>query len=459
MEKNSLFHYMHKVIAFALPISAGAVVNMISGFIAMMMVASLGKEQLAAGALAIPTFITMMTVTATIFYAVGILISHQRGQNKTQIEIGLIVKNGFFLALFMAFPAALILWYIDQFLLIIGQDPQLVNYARGYFHFAAMNMVPMLINAVISQFYAGTGKPHFTLWIALVSFPLTILIAYSLILGHFGLPAFGLSGITCASFIVQSMMMVFILAMMFWREKTGITSYQLFNKIFHLNWSICKSIFTLGMPIGIQFGGELAAMTAASYLMGYFGASALAASQIVSQYTMLVVILIIGLTQALSILISEAYGRSDIYLVKKYLNASIVILILCCSIVSILFLGFPKVLIQFYMSQENSDVRLEYLSVIFFAISACLIFIDGIRHLLSGALRGLHDSRGPMRIGVIAMWLVSLPMSYLIGIICHGGPIGLRIGFVSGFILAAILLFMRIRQKLHLNKFNGVCHA
>ena len=60
------------------------------------------------------------------------------------------------------------------------------------------------------------------------------------------------------------------------------------------------------MPIGMQFGGEFVAMTMATYLIGYFGVTALAASQIVSQYTMLVIILIIGLTQALSILVSEA---------------------------------------------------------------------------------------------------------------------------------------------------------
>lgn len=83
---------MYQVIAFALPISAAGVVNMVSGFIAMMMVALLGKEQLAAGALSIPTFITIMTVTATIFYSIGILISHQKGQDKTQAAILLFMR-------------------------------------------------------------------------------------------------------------------------------------------------------------------------------------------------------------------------------------------------------------------------------------------------------------------------------------------------------------------------------
>ena len=43
MKVNNSFHYMYRVIAFALPISAGGVVNM-AVVSCMMMVALLGKE-------------------------------------------------------------------------------------------------------------------------------------------------------------------------------------------------------------------------------------------------------------------------------------------------------------------------------------------------------------------------------------------------------------------------------
>src|SRR5579872_526310 len=98
MKINNLLTTMGKVTMFALPISIGGIINAVSGFISMMMVAQISKEELAAGSLAIATFLTIMTVTATVFYAVGILISRYRSQNIPLSEIGLIVKNGFWIA-------------------------------------------------------------------------------------------------------------------------------------------------------------------------------------------------------------------------------------------------------------------------------------------------------------------------------------------------------------------------
>ncbi len=81
------------------------------------------------------------------------------------------------------------------------------------------------------------------------------------------------------------------------------------------NWSVCKKIFLLGYPIGMQFGGELAAMTVATYFMGYFGVTALAASQIVSQYALLIIMITLGLSQALSINIDNACDKPNVIII------------------------------------------------------------------------------------------------------------------------------------------------
>lgn len=95
------------------------------------------------------------------------------------------------------------------------------------------------------------------------------------------------------------------------------------------------------------------------------------------------------------------------------------------------------------------------LAIYFFAIAGVVLFVDGIRNLISGALRGLHDSSSPMKIGIICLWLIALPMCCCVGFVFHGGPVGLRIGFSSGFLIAAVLLFRRIHKKLQSLSFEN----
>jgi MATE family multidrug resistance protein len=443
MIKNSLLKTMSTIIKFALPVSASGIMNMIASFIAMMMVAHLGQKPLAAGALAMTTYITIMTITVTIFYAVGILISHHQGQEKTAKEIGIVVKNGIWLALLIALPAMLVLQHADNLLILFGQDPVLVELTHPYFHYAGLGMFPLLFVMVISQFFAGTGRPKLMLLIALISLPLTIFSSYCFVLGKLGMPMLGLAGITFATLVVQSIMMTGLAALILYDRK-----YQIPSRPYGPNIAICKSILSLGLPIGIQFGGEIAAMSVTTYLLGHFGIIALAASQVVSQYSLLVVMISIGLTQSISILISKAYAQRNISLIKIYLNASLLVLLYCFLVIAAIFCFFSKELLTLYVSQNVLNTQMIYYTHMFFIISAFTLFFDGMRHLLSGALRGLHDSHTPMRIGIITLWLIALPISYSVGFTFHGGPIGLRIGFASGFVIAAIVLWYRVLQKL-----------
>jgi len=46
-------------------------------------------------------------------------------------------------------------------------------------------------------------------------------------------------------------------------------------------------------------------------------------------------------------------------------------------------------LIRIYVNTKIADNHLQYLAIIFFAISAVLLFIYGLKHLLSGGLTGV----------------------------------------------------------------------
>jgi len=154
---------IYQVIAFALPISAANLVNIIANFVAMLMIARLGKETLAAAALSVTTYVTLMTIASTSLYGISILISHHKGQNKADKQLNHWFKNSFWFALLLALPICILLWHGNLILTLFGQDQHLVQLTVGYFHWSALALIPSLFAAIVSQFYTGIGYPKFTL--------------------------------------------------------------------------------------------------------------------------------------------------------------------------------------------------------------------------------------------------------------------------------------------------------
>ncbi|MBA2649378.1 MAG: MATE family efflux transporter [Legionella sp.] len=437
----------YKVIAFAIPISTSILVSMLSSFFALLMVAQLGKLELAAAALAVPTFMTIMTTFSMIFYSVGILICHTNGQHSSPKMIGQIVKNGFWLAVILLIPSSIILWNIQKILIFCKQDPDIVARTSLYFHFSVFSMISTLICAIIAQFFVGIGKSKFTLISSAVNLPMILFLSNGFILGNFGFPKLGLAGASFAVFLSQILSSIPIIIYMMTNK--NLKKYCIFSGSFWPNGTLIRKIFTLGLPIGLQFGGELAAMTVATYFMGFFGVTALAASQIVSQYSILFIMIVLGLSQGMSLLMSEAYAKQDIALIRLYVNSSLNIVLMLFILIFPLFFFFPEILTKMYISAGNiNNSNFMVLTNHLFAIASILILMDGLRNILSGALRGLQDSKTPMKIGVSCLWLVSLPISYLVAFVFNGGPVGLRAAFISGYAVAAMLLWIRVQKKI-----------
>ena len=447
-DNRTVFHALRRLIALTIPLSAGRLLNIISQFIAMMMVAQLGKKELAAGYLAVSGTITVLTLTSTLFYAVGIRVRYAQHQENSALIIGHLVRNGIFMALVLAIPASFAITYLDELLFALGQDPQLIHLTHDYFLYMGLSMFPTLLLMVIGQFYIGIGKSSFTLIIEVISLPLMILASYGMVLGHFGLSQSGLGGVGLAQLLVQSIILIGSCVYMFCSPNTK--PYQLFKKIIHPDWITCRSILSLGLPIGIQFGGELTVMAAANCLMGYFGVEALAALQISSQYALIVFMISLGLTQALSLTISEFYGQAntDYKLIKQYTLASFLLLLVYLVPTTLIFCTLSAELAKHYLQVVTLQPEFEYLVAAFFALSALFLFVDGIRNLLSAILRGLHDSQTATRINLAALYFVSLPISGLAVFVYKTDPVGLRVGFLSGFVAAVLLLALHLYQKI-----------
>ena len=454
-----MHHYLSRVktlIGFAAPITGTQIINILPPIFATLFVAQLGKHELAAAALATSTFITFIATGASFFNALSVLISHRK-EKKAFSDVGLIFRHGLVFALIFGLILGMLLWHMDKILLLFGQDPHLVSLTRSYFHFAGFSIVLMLLLSSIEQYFIGIGKARVSLIISACVAPLSIILSYGLILGHFGLPKMALSGIMAASLIVQSLALVIVLLILF--RSDDAKRYALFSINNILALPIAKNILSLGFPNCIQIGTELIAITIITYFMGWFGADALATAQIVNQYIVLLVMVYLGFSSAVSIVTSRAYANHDYLLVKEYSHVAILLMSVYFILIGIIFIFFPTPLIDLFLDTAHiHHGQIEALGRAFFLISIFTNYADSIRYVLAGAYRGLQDSKTPMYVGMFCLWVIGISTSYILGIGLHIGPIGVRLGPCMGIICAAIFLLYNFYQY-KLPSLKGTFHA
>jgi|GEM_PF-867940 len=444
---QGLLSTIGKVSTFSLPIICNQLLGILPTLASMWILSRLGKDYIASAGLAAPTFYTILTVFVTGFYAVGIKIGHSFGEDNKSDEIGLWFRNGLVLALLLCIPAIVIFLNVDALLLLLGQDPHLVALARPFFQFGALAIIPMLINSVFNQYFTGIGHPKIAFFLSLITLPLIIALSYGLVLGEWGLPKLAMGGINLASFIVDVLMTftaIGIALVAKWSKP-----FKVFSKPSRLSYKRCLALFQLGWPIAVQISGELAAMTAVAYLLGLFGASALAAAQITGQYAMLFVMISLGLSSGVSILVSHARGEKNSEQIKTLTLAGVILIIVITLVFAIGFLAFPTTLVDIYLNIHHpAHSQLVHLAVYFMMVAVVYIAFDGIRNVLTNVLRGMQDSKVPMQIGVSCIWLIGLPCAYFAGFLWPGGPIALRFGFVLGVVVATVAIILRIRKKM-----------
>lgn len=420
-----------------------------SGFIGMIMIAKLGSDALAAGALITSIYTTLMMVLWSFFFPVGSIIAKYFGQ-KNNLEIGKIVRQSIVLALLISIPVIFIFWVMSDVLIFFGQPLHIVIMVDEYFRAIILGIIPCAIVVVLNQFFNGIFRPHITTFTTMINVILTVFLSYGFLYGNFGLPNFSVAGLGYAISITYWINLFLLLGYLMISSKFD--SFELFKLIKKEDIKYFKTLFHIGWPISFQYGSELLSFTAITFLMGSFGRDVLAAQQVSLQCALVAVMFPFAISQASAVLVGHAYGEGSMIIAKKRGYLSLIVGMVLSFFVAIIFLYFSKFIISFYLNNEDqNNFNIISLATMLLAVGAVIQFFDSIRNILTGALRGFHDTHVPMVVGVVSCWVIGIPCAYLFSFVFNYGPVALRVGFLLGIIFGAINLFLRFH---HFSKTN-----
>jgi MATE family multidrug resistance protein len=448
----SLSEACKRLFALAVPMASTQLISVASSFLCMTMVAKLGTDVLAASALMFSTRLSLMVIGMSILLSLSLLVGHAYGEKNYRL-IGNFAQQGWTLSAIISIPLMIIFWYMQPILVFFGQSPSLAKIAQQFFHSNILGVFPFLLAICNQQLCCGVRKQKLDLMANMLGIIVLIVSAYPLILGKWGFPSLGVAGLGIA-LSLQGWFYVLFTTLIFRYDKFY-HRFELFHYRVHYHWEHCIKMLKIGWPICIQMTIEILSLFATTAMIGWISTSGLAAYQIVTQYFYLVIIPLFALAQASGILIGHACGEKKFGEIKTLGSASLLFTLIITTVVALLFLLTPKILAAAYID-VTSNVETTHLAIVFFAVFAIYQIFDGFRNTLTGALRGLFDTKFPMVMGIFSIWVIGIPLSYYLAFIMGYGVFAVPIGLAIGVAVGAFTMAYRwlTLSKIFIERYN-----
>lgn len=319
----------------------------------------------------------------------------------------------------------------------MGQPNELIPLMRPYLLIQILSLPFICMSNAFKQFTDSINDTIVAMSIMLLGNVWNIIGNWLLIFGNLGFPEMGIEGAAWATWSSRLIILLLTLAVFYLRPK-----YKVYVHLMHkvrMTWSDVRMLNVLGWPIAIQMGMEVASFTVVVIFLGWFGTHMLAAHQVMISITNLIFMFYIGISTAVSIRVSNHNGLHNMRGVRQAAFAGWEI-ILCMGVVLNTIVFFVRHDIAGAFT-DNAEVS---------AIVATLMWPlmlyqlgDGCQVTFANALRGLGDVRCLVPYSFLAYIVISLPLSYFMGVVLEWKAFGVWMAFPFGLSTAAILYLHR----------------
>ncbi len=404
------------------------------------MVGGLGSIPLASATFAFSVFVPFMMFAIGLTYGISPLVAKADGEQNHE-EIRKILKHSIVLNIIAAILLAGGLLFAAPLLQYFQQPQEVLALAIPFFKTLVWSLVPLILFQIWKQFAEGLAITRQAMYITVIANVLNLLLNYLLIYGHYGFPKLGTNGAAVATLIARIFMAIsiFIFVIKYSRTNIFIKSLQKISYSFQE----FKRLFRVSIAVGSQLAFETGAFGMAAIMIGWLGASEMAAHHIALNMAAVSYMGATGIGAAATVRVGNELGRKDYAAVRNAGKAAFHLVVLYMSFCALVFILFRHDLPSFYINEESICKMAASLLL----ISAFFQLSDGIQVVYLGALRGLEDVKMPTAIALLAYWVIALPLGYVFAFVLNMGVEGVWYGLLIGLTIAALLLYYRFEKK------------
>ena len=423
-------------IKIGMPIVLGQLGIVVVGLVDNIMVGHFSTSDLAAASFVNSVFNIPILFGMGFSYGLTPLVGQFFGRGD-KFRVGGLLRNSllanFMIGLFLSVVMGIMYLNVHR----MGQPEELLPLIRPYFLLQLTSLVFVMMFNSFKQFADGITDTKTSMWIMLSANLLNIIGNSLLIYGVWGLPALGLTGAGISTLTSRIFMFV-AFAILFFRKQ----SYRRYLVGYHrttYNTGDLKVLNRMGMMVGLQMGMETALFSISGVMIGWLGTVPLAAHQVVASISTLGFMLYYGVGSAVSIRVSNFFGRGDIAGVRRATLAGTHLLGLLAISVSVFFLLVREHIGWLYTSSEEVVNLVAVLMVILVFYQ----FGDSLQIIFANALRGVADVTSMAVISFIGYFVIALPVSCICGFVLDWGIEGIWVGYPVGLTLTGGMMCWR----------------
>ena len=427
--------HLLKNLSLSFPIMISQLGHITVGVFDSLMIGKVSVSQLAAVSLATSIFSFILLFCIGLSYGITPLIS---SSDKGKKYVSSILYNGMLVNVISSTLLVSFVILTKQMLSYLGQDEEVLFHTFSYLDIICISLIPLILFQTFKQFIEGLGFTKPSMYISVISNVINVVLNAVLIFGLFGFPRLEIIGAAYATLI--SRVIMFLLILIYCLNDRRFSKYILKRK-FLVNLNHIKDIFRIGFASGLQYIFEVGAFSVATVMTGSIGAIHLAAHQIALNLASISYMIASGIGSASMISLSYYDGKRNFEDMRRSGFASFLLVFILMIVSALVFIIFRNYLPVLYVD-DSSVINIASTLLI---IAGLFQISDGIQAVGLGILRGIRDIKNPTIVTFISYWIISIPLSYFLGIEYGYGVYGIWIGLSIGLTLAAIF---------HITRFN-----
>ena len=324
---------------------------------------------------------------------------------------------------------------------IFTDDPDVIEKGRIYFLWSTPTYLLMGISLTLTLILRSVRKVMVPLWTSIICFFVNIFFNWVFIFGHLGAPEMQIAGAALGTLISRVVETSIIAVYVFKVDKSiGLRIRDLFGSC----GGLLRTYLKYSIPVLISDGMLALGNTMVSIIIGHISTEYVAANAIIATIVRLSTVFTQGLGQASSVMTGNALGQGDTDRAYHQGVTFVTLSFLIGALASGIILSLSPLIIGFY---NIEDTTREIAHQLMYAVAIMIVFQSSQSMLTKGVLRGGGDTKFLMIADVAFLWIASVPLGALCGLVWHLSPFVIYIALKIDWAIKSFICLFRLKSK------------